>query len=516
MVLRMSQLVKFLRKAAALLLLPLLAWSCQLVTDDYDVELTPDSPTPQFINVTISVSAGNNPLTRANPTGGEYGDGPETGSERENAVTDITLIFYQDNVGINTSNANARVLCVKKYDVHPYDETYYPVGHSHKDGEPYNVQAGEVLYTTGEKELDETSLVAGETYKVLVVANAPDGLTIAENSPISDVRDQLLSTVYADSGVGINATNFVMASETDATISLTNPTLYKSYTESEKNRYVYYFDCIHIERLAARLDFWAKNSNGYKTSSDNASYTTSGYEYTVKNPDGGATLDRFVLTSITPFNLNNGNEYLMKRVTTGYADGATTTWLGNETTSNWVVDPYTNGKDLNVHPDYYASKLTDVTSNMQNTFNVTIAGQQANKFSVTNGGFTADNIIVGYCKENTLKPGDSRLYYYATGLAFEGYYYSKGTGTGVRCVFYHFIRHQGEQDDAYQAYTSENINSDAVKALTCPSSPAMNFGIVRNNIYRVSIDKVSAIGGFLQLSIKEMRWRHVDNPVIYI
>ena len=513
MVLRMSQLVKFLRKAAALLLLPLLAWSCQLVTDDYDVALTPDSP---------------NPLTRANPTGGEYGDGPETGSERENAVTDITLIFYQDNVGINTSNANARVHCVKKYNVHPYDDTYTPNDHSHKDGEPSDVQAGEVLYTTGEQKLDETSLVAGETYKVLVVANAPDGLTIAENSPISAVRDQLLSTVYASSGVGISATNFVMASETDATISLTNPTLYKSATESEKNRYVYYFDCIHIERLAARLDFWAKNSNGYKTSSDNASYTTSGYEYTVKNPDGGATLDRFVLTSITPFNLNNGTgsvEYLFKRT-----NDVINSYLHNEVPTtvsapgNWVLDPTTLLKYDSSHPTYFASTLTSVIDNMHNAFNVSIAGQQANKFSVTNGGFTADNIIVGYCKENTLNPaGTSRLYYYATGLAFEGYYYSKGTGTGVRCVFYHFIRHQGESNSAYQAYTSDNIN-DAKNSL-CPALrplnpdpafPAMNFGIVRNNIYRVSIDKVSAIGGFLQLSIKEMRWRHVDNPVIYI
>ncbi|MCR5159156.1 MAG: hypothetical protein K6D37_08545 [Prevotella sp.] len=528
----LSQSVKFIRKAAALLLLPLLAWSCQLVMGDYDDELTADSTTPQYINITISVSAGNNPMTRANPNGGEYGDGPETGSERENTVNNITLIFYQDDAGINTTSTNTAVACVKKYAVHPYDETYYPMGHHHKEGEPYDVQAGEVLYTTGEQKLEETTLVAGQTYRVLVVANAPEGLVINAGEKIATVRDRVLSSIYSGSGVGINATNFVMASESDATISLTNPTLYTSATEAEKNRYVYYFDCIHIERLAARLDFWAKNSNGFKTSSDNAAYTTSGYEYTVRNNTGQATLDRFVLTSITPFNLNNGTgsvEYLFKRT-----NDVANRYLHNEvpTTSaspgNWVFDPTSLQKPANPsatsHPAYFASTLTSVVSSFTNDFTVTMAGQKTNAFDVTNGNVTADNIIVGYAKENTLNPaGTSSLYYYATGLAFEGYYYSGGTGTGTHCVFYHFIRHQGESNSAYQAYTSENINT--AKNAFCPAirptnpdpaTPAMNYGIVRNNIYRISIDKVSVRGSFIQLSIKEMRWRNVDNPTIYI
>lgn len=510
---RLSQIVSTIRKTAAFMLLPLLASSCHWMNEDYDCEETADSSAAQYINITISVSTGN--FTRSNPTGGEYGDGPEKGIEdRENKVNDITLIFYQDEAGINTSNGNAKVVCVKKYTVYPYEEPYYPIGHDHPEDEPYNVQTNEVLYTTGEQKLEETTLVAGETYKLLVVANAPDDLGIAANQVIasSDVRDKVLASVYEGSGVGINARNFVMASAAEATINLRNPRVYTSPTEAEKNRFVYYLDCIHIERLAARIDFWAKESNGYKSSTDNAAYTTPGYEYTISRPDGTATNDRFVLTSITPFNLNNGNEYLFKRTN----DNANP-YLANETFANWVTDPYTSGKNLNEHPAYFASTLTSVIANHNNFYNVTMASQQSNKFDVTNDGYTADNIIVGYAKENTLRPqGDSPLFYYATGLAFEGYYYRGGTGTGERCVFYHFIRHQGDSNDAYQTYTNDNISMEATKAVKCPTLPSMNFGIVRNNVYRISVDKVSAKGGFIELSIREMRWRHIDNPVIYL
>ena len=44
----------------------------------------------------------------------------------------------------------------------------------------------------------------------------------------------------------------------------------------------------------------------------------------------------------------------------------------------------------------------------------------------------------------------------------------------------------------------------------------MNFGIVRNNIYRVSIEGMDAQEGTIKIKIEEKHWRHVDNPVIYI
>lgn len=88
----------------------------------------------KYINLAISVSNGNSHSTRANtPTGGEVGDGREAGFERENTVTGITLILYQDDDGINTTAAPVLKLV-----------RYFPVTERTTGTMPI-----EVTYTTG-------------------------------------------------------------------------------------------------------------------------------------------------------------------------------------------------------------------------------------------------------------------------------------------------------------------------------------------------------------------------------
>jgi hypothetical protein len=74
-----------------LLLLPLA--SCSTSGDD---EWQNRADAVNYINITLSVSAGNEQLTRANaPVGGEEGDGRENGIDtRENEVDGVTVIFY--------------------------------------------------------------------------------------------------------------------------------------------------------------------------------------------------------------------------------------------------------------------------------------------------------------------------------------------------------------------------------------------------------------------------------------
>jgi len=529
----LSTFIKYFRQAVAVLLLPWLAWSCQMVTDgDYDDEIEASS-TPDYINITISVSASNSPVTRAYPSGGEYGDGSEKGiEERENEVNNITLIFYEDEDGINTNSDNAKVVCVKTYDVHRYNNDDLPNSHTHKPGESEEFTDMEVLYTTGDQELIGTTLEKEKTYKVIVVANAD--INVEVGNKIKDVREKVLTTVYNNvNGVGINASNFVMASESDATVELKNPRFLSSNSILNKDRYVYYFQCIHIERLAARIDFWAKNSEGYKTKkANNEDYTIPGYEYKVKDANGNATQDRFVLTRITPFNLNNGDEYVLKRSTTdfitggGFSSDPAITYLADEVASddgaNWVLDPNTWRPSTNTSTPIkdnsdnkytnYVSKLSSITETFANSYTVSMQSEQENKFAVSGN----DNIIISYTKENTLIPGISPLYYHATGLAFEGYYYENGTGEGERRVYYYFIRHQGEneEDTAYDAFTNDNIND--AKKVTCPLNPVMNYGIVRNNIYRVSIENISSDANNITLHIKVKKWDKFVHEPIYM
>ena len=150
-----SKSIQILRMAAAFLLLPLLASSCQWVTDDYDDETAGSSDT-NYIKLTLHVRA-SAAVTRANPTGGEDGDGREKGIEtRENKVDGVTVIFYQNAAGINASAASAAATPI---DFVAYYETK-------ADGNAYDRYSGELCYTTDEQELDASlditeDLIAG-------------------------------------------------------------------------------------------------------------------------------------------------------------------------------------------------------------------------------------------------------------------------------------------------------------------------------------------------------------------
>ena len=472
--------------AAAFLLLPLLASSCQWVTDDYDDETAGSSDT-NYIKLTLHVRA-SAAVTRANPTGGEDGDGREKGIEtRENKVDGVTVIFYQNAAGINASAASAAATPI---DFVAYYETK-------ADGNAYDRYSGELCYTTDEQELD-ASLDITKTYHILVVANADLTGSIttgnAATTSLADVRDMMQISAYTGSGIAVDASKFVMTSESseDDVISFR----YSTYDKTT-NRRIYTFDNIHIERMAARIDFWAKNAT-YTTTQDHY-----GYEY----PVVGSATDKFVLTSITPFNLNigtdTGNEYLFKRT------DDTAPYLANETLTNWVIDPYTASKTGSTPPPYLQSQLANVVTNWPGTYNVTMSSQQNNKLTEDN----SDDIILAYTKENTVT-ATTPLYYYATGLAFEGYYYRNGSTTGERHVFYYYIRHQGESNQAYTAMKADELSTTAT-ITSLGSSTAMNYGIVRNNIYRVSIESIT-MGGWIKIAIEEKPWRHVDNPTIYL
>ena len=485
-----SKSIQILRMAAAFLLLPLLASSCQWVTDDYDDETAGSSDT-NYIKLTLHVRA-SAAVTRANPTGGEDGDGREKGIEtRENKVDGVTVIFYQNAAGINASAASAAATPI---DFVAYYETK-------ADGNAYDRYSGELCYTTDEQELD-ASLDITKFYHILVVANADLTGNITTGNPsatsLATLRDMVQTTVYTPSSISSDASKFIMTSESmeEDVISFHN----YSYDKTT-NRRIYTFDNIHIERMAARIDFWAKNSTGYKTSTDDTRYATPGYEYTVKKADGTDSSDRFVLTRITPFNLNAGDEYLLKRT-----NDVTNPYLHNETTTNWVTDPYTSAKNGTAHPDYLVSKLDDVVTTFTNDYTVTMEEKQTSAWSINE----RENFIVAYTKENTLRSdATTPLYYYATGLAFEGYYYAAGESQGVPRVYYYFIRHQGESNDAYNTWTPENIND--AKTTVCPSTPAMNFGIVRNNIYRISIETITE-----DAKIKVKMWDVFTHSAIYM
>lgn len=535
----LSKSIRILRLAAALLLLPVLGVSCQMMKEDFADEM-PVADAPRYINISVSVSASANALTRAYPIGGETGDGLEKGQEWENAVDNITLIFFQDATdGINTQSDDVKALFVKKYAVHRINPSDLPNAHDHTtDGWTGENDDLEVIYSTGDQRLDETDLEVGQSYQVIVVANA-DPLVV-KGDKIKDVREKVRNVVYTKSGVGTNAADFVMASERDATIRLANPVV-----NTTENRYTYYFDCIHMERLAARIDFLTTYGGQKKAATDDtpatdntqATWTSgkysdgttslSGYEYTLFSDATEAdptSNDHFLVVGFTPFNVSDGQEFFVKRT-----NDAQKPYLRQETTTSWVRDPYSYAaanadKTTAAYPDHITQRLENLTTVEGVTASIRHLPLTAQS-GIKIGG--VDNVIVGYVKENTITAA-TPLFYYATGLAIEGYYFRNGTTTGgEHMVLYTFLRHQGEAtvNEPYDAFTfsfkadkKRQKTLDEVKAMKCKENVAMNFGVVRNNIYRVSINRIVKADDApeVTLHIKVKKWDKFVHIPIYM
>lgn len=456
-----------------------------------------------YVNFAISLANGNSGMRAATPI--EDGDGREAGFQRENTISGITVILYQDATGINTS-ADPTLDLVR----------YFPVSERAAGTMPI-----EVTYTTGQQPLGKHNLDLTKEYRAIVIANAPEvAASLTEGtSKLSDIRDVTLSTIYTGnpSYSADNITNFVMSSEKDNKIDFSSVTgTNLDGTPHTLGQDIYYdltSKPVVIERMAARIDFWSKNSNGY-----NPAYTIPGYEYNVTS-----STDKFVVTGVVPFNLVNGiadygKEYLIKRLRTDINDAYTTRYLADETSSTYVIDPKTMSKvTTNPNPALTSSlgkvyELIGDAGKLENTTDNPYYHSIANMHASASMSTIEDkeNVVVAYPMENCLLP-ESKLYYHATGIAIIGYYYVNGTGTGTRYVYLGYLRHQGDAE----SYDIQPYTTPLAKDATMGSTPAMKFGVVRNNIYRVSINSIDK-KGTLELKIKVKKWDTFTHSWIYM
>ena len=481
----------------------LLLAGCVAVTDGYEEELVPEV-SHSYVNLTIAVT-NNGAVTRGTPLGGEEGNGREAGFDRENTITGITLILYQDANGINTAS-NPVIDFV----------AFYPVTRTTKDA---NARI-EATYETGNQLVPHNTIDFTKTYRAIVVANANLTSSItAGSSHLNDLRDMTLNTIYNgdETKAAAACNNFVMSSEQDQTLTFAG----KSTRDAAGDYYYNLTDQpLVIERMAARIDFWAVDGT-YNDSK-------AGYVYDVT---GG---DQFVVTAIMPFNLTNkhtaadpaaayGNEYLLKHLTSDLSDATADRLLIDETTTNYVLDPKTRQKGTGVHrlltnpletvsalsaEAFAASSYCKKVSDMHAA--VAASGTTSGFTTLTDMAKSGEDVIVAYPMENTLLP-ESPLYYNATGIALEGWYYEGGITHDTnpqRYVYYGYLRHQGE-GSSYDITTTNSTEalSDQVTA--------MNIGIVRNNIYRVMIGNIDSKRN-MTLRIVVKQWDTFTHKVIYM
>ncbi len=99
--------------------------------------------------------------------------------------------------------------------------------------------------------------------------------------------------------------------------------------------------------------------------------------------------------------------------------------------------------------------------------------------------------ILTYARENTF-PALSNPASFATGLQIDGYYKKDETDVYSKKSYVYYIRHADPN----------NSNSNSL---------AMKYGIVRNNVYRVSIERVTSLGVIM---IEAQDWITVELPDI--
>lgn len=482
-------------------LLPLLLVSCR--KDPLPVS-SEEAEQGSGVYVSIVVNTESTKSSRADgatdeydPTGGEEGDGKwpgqNTDNYKENVVHDLNVFFFEGDDGINSSSGTLITHCL--YFSQEENNLFSQVGQNGYDA---------TYYSATVEVSDELQI--GKTYHVLVIANYGSSL-VDKFSTLDDLRDFQVSQTITASGY------FLMSSETDASI-----TVKANHENNPESVFV------NIERLTARVDCRVQK------------------EYSIEGSN-----DKVEITHATLVNKNVSNSYAFKRVTKGItgSDLSTISYLGTETVdqegkvTNYVIDPYTlsnNSKQYDI--PYF--ELDGILNTDSWTGWKSLVGVDA--FLTDENDYTK----VDYVNENVIL-SDLLSMSNTTGIVFKAKYTpadknsssSDGTFYKYQNEFYPSLETIREKFDLKEL-TSDNYGDYGIECYEkgicyytywirhaddkdgTKFSP-MEYAIVRNNIYQLTVKSVSRLGSDtpddseidLPLEVVVIRAEVVENEVVF-
>lgn len=177
--------------------------ACSLIHDDMEeLGYREDGSAYAYVSLTIHTGTTGN-VTRSNPTGGEDGDGYEKGQDYENRVNNLTLFFYPATLGdggVNRDNVNftAKVYITNpdpNWDMtdgdQPIDKTF-TVGPVKVEGLKTNQQYHVLAVANAEDKTDIASLEAlrSETVSTVYTATTTDNKTSYSNFVMASEGDE--------------------------------------------------------------------------------------------------------------------------------------------------------------------------------------------------------------------------------------------------------------------------------------------------------------------------------------
>ncbi len=383
------------------------------------------SPTENWITLQFYVSEGPS-VTRANPVGGEDGNGREDEIFNEAKIHDVNLFLFADNSNQLLNAASNTTLTHLYFNL---DDPGDPQNTLSFEKEVPDENSTTIVYTV--KFLDEVPgivlpLRTQGTVRFITVANRGRSMK-GEVSDLEDLWDyNSLSTTWTGEGQDISEgyDRFVMTTaydtpSTDSYISFS--TTLGAGTESDP-----FTGKTTLQRMCARIDVMYTDEN-LKTKDD-----CSELKYQVD--DTGNTVH---ILNMLPVNVMSKPSYLFKKVTNGLPNDWTNvnghTWGGKETTdengkpSNYVLEPNTLEKEIynsdNLPAWYGSTRTSDVKTAIKSAQNGTVGGYHhgllISSDEVSNS--YSKIAVLGYANENTQSPNQFNSNY-LTGIAFRAVY----------------------------------------------------------------------------------------------
>lgn len=446
--------------------------------------------------------------TRASsrPQGGENGDGEEAAVRNEDKIYDLTAFAISDAEGILAEPSTT--IKAKAY-----------IDYTSSDWETV---AGGVKVALKLKDFDVSA-----DDKVVVVVNAGDLRSAV--TTVGELRDY--KPVVSFAGGSIAGTEmFVMSSagSDDGTVALGGSGDMEAH--------------VKVQRLAARIDFMFHDGYNLAGSSSELKYDVTTSD---RSPVDLATLH---LKNIIPVNVMQKPSYITKRVTADADVSSAVTYYGSETAdanhipTNYVIEPHTLLKESTVAgatlTEWYGS--TRAATVMGNTSsylaNTGISSYLPTKTARSELGYYTHHVTISYANENTQsctqhKPEfltglllrciyEPKMVYtdaaaskeytkmsdYASGKTFWRYSPTKTEMNEADCLYFsnenaandYRSAHPSEQAEitmfvggvCYYTVWLRHANKEADPHETFP----MEYGIVRNNIYRVGVKKFTGPG----------------------
>lgn len=349
---------------------------CELIhDDDMDCQLYTPEGVP-YAYVSIALSTAMTPSTRANPSGGEEGDGPEEGQDYENKVRDITLFFYEATGDANDNGVNsaAETEVIRQY---------------FRENE-INYENDQAQATTRTVPVEE--LLVNHNYHVLAVVNG--GEDFGEDiQTLGDLQRETVKELYkvSETGGGTTYTNFLMASADDE-----KPPLRVTSSNSETNPATTRID---VERVTARVDYRAEGD----TDTDGV--------YAIEDVGTAKITGAMLVNTLN----NEAKSWLLKRVASKWGS-SDVEYLGLETineatnaASNYVIDAKAGKVETDFTPATYFPNIGYDDLAWETLF---VKGSLVD-------GLEENYLCVGYPKENVNQTGQRDR---TTGIVFRAVY----------------------------------------------------------------------------------------------